>query len=270
MKLGLVGKATLLLGFLFGGLVFFMAKSSAYTSANELADHQDNLNPVYVDFTKTGWAYGLYLASYSVNKDHHYRVNYSPRAVSWTRDGIKLNMKDAVAATKWLWDSAEIHVPRKTGYGRYEVIMKPADTGGVISSFFTYTGPFYGDPHDEIDIEFLGKNRDEVEFNIFTNGEPAGSVPYKLGYNVSQAFHLYAFDWQPDAVRFYVDGEFIHSFTSKEFELPSHAGRMMINLWTGTLTDWHGEASPSARATAQYKCIAYRPSGDTTSPLCSD
>ena len=41
-------------------------------------------------------------------------------------------------------------------YGRYDAIMKAARGSGVISAFYTYTGPVFSDPHDEIDFEFLG------------------------------------------------------------------------------------------------------------------
>ena len=44
------------------------------------------------------------------------------------------------------------------GYGRYEVRMKAIKNDGVVSSFFTYTGPSDNNPWDEIDIEILGKD----------------------------------------------------------------------------------------------------------------
>lgn len=47
------------------------------------------------------------------------------------------------------------------GYGMYDVKMKPIKNDGVVSSFFTYTGPTDGTVWDEIDIEFLGKNTNQ-------------------------------------------------------------------------------------------------------------
>jgi len=43
------------------------------------------------------------------------------------------------------------------GYGYYEVRMKAAKNVGIVSSFFTYTGPSDNNPWDEIDIEFFRK-----------------------------------------------------------------------------------------------------------------
>lgn len=57
------------------------------------------------------------------------------------------------------------------GYGRYEVSMKAMKNDGVVSSFFTYTGPSDSNPWDEIDVEVLGKDTTKVQFNYFRNGQ---------------------------------------------------------------------------------------------------
>ena len=57
------------------------------------------------------------------------------------------------------------------GYGRYEVRMKAIKNDGVVSSFFTYTGPSDNNPWDEIDIEILGKDTTKVQFNYFTDSK---------------------------------------------------------------------------------------------------
>ena len=233
------------------------------------ADHKSNLKPVYIDFTKPGWERGLHFSGYSVEKDHFYRVNFEPKSIKQSDNGIRLVMSEADGRKNWDWNSAEIQMRRKTGYGYYNVLMKPAAGSGLISSFFTYTGPYYGDPHDEVDIEFLGKNLDQVEFNTHANGNPFGSVRYELGYNASEEFHLYGFDWQPGSVKFYLDGEFVHEISGPKEDMPQYAGLMMINFWTGTITEWHGEPDFEAGVAAHYLCMAYRPNGHSTSPLCA-
>ena len=240
-------------------------------SVNALfADHKSNLKPVYIDFTKPGWEQGLHFSGYSVEKDHFYRVNFEPSSIKQNDDGIRLVMSKSEGRRNWDWNSAEIQMRRKTGYGYYNVLMKPAAGSGLISSFFTYTGPYYGDPHDEVDIEFLGKNRDQVEFNTHTKGKPSGSVRYDLGYNASEEFHLYGFDWQPGSVKFYLDGEFVHEISGSKEDMPQYAGLMMINFWTGTITEWHGEPDFESGVSAHYACMAYRPNGDSKSPLCGE
>ena len=40
--------------------------------------------------------------------------------------------------------------------------MQPGRGSGLVTALFTYTGPYAGDPHDEIDIEFLGKDLTKI------------------------------------------------------------------------------------------------------------
>ena len=71
---------------------------------------------------------------------------------------------------------AEVKSTDFYGYGDYEVIMKPSTAYGTASTFFIYTGPYdlnaegKPNPWDEIDIEFLGKNTNRVQFNYYVNG----------------------------------------------------------------------------------------------------
>lgn len=245
-----------------------LQSASAAETANLMASHPSVLKPVYVDFAHGSWADGLYLSDYAVDDDHHYRTNFENSAIITEDETLHLKITESSSQRPWDWDSAEVQVVQDTGYGLYEVVMRPAQGSGLISSFFTYTGPYYGDPHDEIDIEFIGKNRDEVEFNTFRNGRASGGKRHELGYSAADEFHLYAFDWRPESVKFYVDGQLVHEVSDPKM-LPSRAGRLMINLWTGTLESWHGEAKFQPGETASYKCLSYRPTGNRTAQTCS-
>lgn len=138
-------------------------------------------------------------------------------------------------------------------YGFYAVSMKAADCSGVISSMFTYTNsPVW----DEIDIEILGKNMTQVQFNYYTNGEGGHEYLYNLGFDASEDFHEYAFDWQKDSITWYVDGTPIYRATEN---IPSHPQQIMANVWNCIgHDDWSGKFDESSLpATAQYEWIAY-------------
>ena len=166
---------------------------------------------------------------------------------------------------------AEIQHTRTTHYGRYEVVMQAARGEGVISSFFTYTGPHFGDPHDEIDFEFLGRDTTKVWVTRFADGARLPGRWIDLGFDAADGMHLYAFDWLPDRIVWYVDGVEIFRVTSEETTLPVTPGRIYINIWGGGpgQKNWSGNAPDDTQAQALYRCISFRPLG-AEGTTCSD
>ena len=95
------------------------------------------------------------------------------------------------------YSGAEVQKRGYYGFGRYEVVMQAAPGSGAVSSFFTHTDATFGDPHDEIDIEFLGNNTRQIHANVFADGQTTGSIYIDLPFDAAEEVHLYAFDWQP-------------------------------------------------------------------------
>ncbi|MEL6377495.1 MAG: family 16 glycosylhydrolase, partial [Pseudomonadota bacterium] len=89
-------------------------------------------------------------------------------------ESVILSLQPATGKVKKDFVGAEIQRRARTHYGRYEVVMRAARGNGVISSFFTYIGPYFDAPHDEVDIEFLGRDTTKLWANSFTNGRSRG------------------------------------------------------------------------------------------------
>lgn len=162
---------------------------------------------------------------------------------------------------------------QKTGwaqYGRFETIMMSAKGSGVVTGFFTHTGPYFKDPHDEIDIEFLGKNTNEIQFNIYRDGKPMGSEIQKLDYDASNEFHLYAFEWTPTRVTWFIDNEKVFETTDLDFDIPDAPQRLIAQIWTGNIFEWHGKPKFEDGTSAVVRCISYTRLEDTKSEKCSD
>ncbi len=166
---------------------------------------------------------------------------------------------------------AEIQRNGDFSFGRYEVVMRPAKGSGVVSSFFTHTFDLFGDPHDEIDFEFLGNNTRMVSVNSFTNGKAFGPKQIKLPFDAAQHKHLYAFEWLPDRIDWYVDDQRVHTITSEDYPIPQAPGRLMMSIWTGSPEQygWHGKPTFKNGVAASYYCTSFQAAGDTT-PQCSD
>ena len=157
------------------------------------------------------------------------------------------------------------------GYGRYETIMRPSGEDGIVSSFFTYTGPWSGDPHDEIDIEFVGSRPTHIEFNYFKNGVRGQYARLPLGFDASDSLNLYGYDWLPDQIIWYVNGEEIYRTQTDGSDIPTHAGTLIINAWAGTerMRVWTGPLRFGAEAQADYACLSFTPIGETARS-CAD
>lgn len=156
-------------------------------------------------------------------------------------------------------------------FGRYEVVMRAAPGSGTVSAMFTHTHEQFGDPHDEIDIEFLGKDLRMVTFNYFTDGKQHGVIRVPLPYDASQETNLYAFDWEPDRIRWYVNDTLVHTSTAEDHPIPQSASRLILQLWSGSPDqyDWHGPPTFQNGTRAAYYCLSFQNAGDT-SPQCSD
>lgn len=139
-------------------------------------------------------------------------------------------------------------------YGTYSVSMKAAKCPGVISSFFTYTG----NPWDEIDIEFLGKDTTKIQFNYYTDGKGGHEYVYDLGFDGAEDFHEYAFEWLPDSITWYVDGVAVYTATE---DIPTTSAQIMMNVWNvhDDVAAWAGKFDETQLPVcAQYEWIDYQ------------
>lgn len=225
--------------------------------------------PTFVDrlstYDKTLWL-----------KSHNWANGWEKNDTGWladhavVKDGrLLLRLSDAGAAGR-PYASGEYQTHRFFGYGRFEARIKAAAAPGIVTGFFTYTGPtFDGDPHHEIDFEFLGKAPRRVQLNYFTDGIGGRETNIDLGFDASEGFHLYAFEWRPDSIRWFVDGRLVHEETGARGPLPSVPGKIYLHLWAGKdLDDWLGRFRyPGHPLEAEVDCVAFRPL-DSSAPGC--
>lgn len=200
---------------------------------------------------------------------------------AWTRNAVtsgglkgmplELRLYPAPAESDKNFFGGQVQRQRRTHYGHYEVEMTAGRGNGVISSFFTYTGPYFGDPHDEIDFEFLGRDTTKVWVNRFAKGERLPGKWIDLGLDAAAGPNVYAFDWLPDRIIWFVNGREIHRIEAKDRVLPDIPGRIYFDIWTGGRgqTHWAGWADQSTESLAKYYCISYRLPHEQA-PSCSD
>jgi beta-glucanase (GH16 family) len=155
---------------------------------------------------------------------------------------------------------AEIITNEKFRYGYFEIRMRTPRDPGLVIGAFTFANRSEGARPNEIDIEIVGKNTRKVELTYHQSSKATSKV-VALPFDSAAGYHTYAFDWRPDAVRWYADGALIHQETDAGVARLNRPQQYIVSLWASRqLKDWVGELDPSRGPwTLDVSCIAYAP-----------
>jgi len=123
-------------------------------------------------------------------------------------------------------------------YGRFEARIKPSQGDGMLSSFFTFDDP--ADPWGEIDIELLGLYDHTVDLNTITTGQASHIRQHYIPFNPHLEFHDYGFEWTPEYVAWFIDGEEIFQQSGSHITEMDSAQKIMMNIWQPVYADWVG------------------------------
>lgn len=153
-------------------------------------------------------------------------------------------------------------------YGKVEARARLARGSGVVSSLVTIYTPWPADNWNELDVEFLGKDSDRVQFNamVYTGTLPAAPVQQSvaptqfpelvtLPFDPSQEFHIFSVEWTPLDARFSVDGGVVRTWSTEigRMTLPQN---ILLTIWASASADWAGAiTADSVPARADYDWI---------------
>jgi beta-glucanase (GH16 family) len=135
-------------------------------------------------------------------------------------------------------------------YGRFEIRMKSASGSGTVSSFFTINdywaeGISGSENWQEIDWEALGQYSNKFQTNIITAYETSHEQLHTLQYNPHVGFQTYAFEWTPDHIDFYINGQLIRRDSNSYVSTFNSRQKIMMNIWQPIWEDWVGAFDPS-------------------------
>lgn len=145
---------------------------------------------------------------------------------------------------------------RRIKYGRIETRMKAPDrkqASGYISSLFTYVNEGSPLEWEEIDVELEGGRPDKFQANlIYGNGawdwmstRKWGAWEHKIETGPVDAWRVFAFEWTPDAIRWFVDGDLVKTLSQDDIDcdprcvppqvhptpIPDNLTQVMMNFW---------------------------------------
>jgi hypothetical protein len=128
----------------------------------------------------------------------------------------------------------------------------------MLSSFFTYNDNYPATPWNEIDIEFLGRYSDDIQYNAITPGTTNHVGHRQLPYNPSHEFHTYAFEWTPTYVAWFIDGVESYRQTGSHIQTLQYAQKIMMNIWIPSAPNWAGQWNDAVLPVfAYYDYVSY-------------
>ncbi len=154
---------------------------------------------------------------------------------------------------------AEYRTKENYLYGRFEVRYIPAHREGVVSSFFTYRDPdSISTDWNEIDIEFVGRYSNIIQFNTITPGQTSHIRSNFLDFDPYIDYNNYGFEWTPDYVAWFVNGEEVYRQTGEHVATLKWPTNIMMNIWNPIWTNWVGTWDENALpAFSKYDWIKY-------------
>lgn len=178
-------------------------------------------------------------------------------ALSRGPEGLAITMDWNEQGAAKLFSSGELQSRESFQYGYFEARMKVPKGEGIVTGLFTYTQPQGRSTWEEIDIEILGRDTRTMEVTYHVHGR-SRQTGIDLGFDASEAFHTYAFEWTEDALRWYVDNRLVHEVRGARVADLRRSQRFYIQLWsTAELYRWAGHINPEeAPWVLNVACVA--------------
>lgn len=142
----------------------------------------------------------------------------------------------------------EVYSAAKQGYGTYEIRMKVPNVPSSITGFFMYYPP---DFQSEIDIEVFNDSSGKLLLTTYSDGEISNEKEVQLGFDPTQDFHDYRFEYRENQVVFYVDDSMVGLFDQG---IPKNGMQLMVNCW---YPKWLEQIPPSEDTQLLIEKVSY-------------
>jgi beta-glucanase (GH16 family) len=163
---------------------------------------------------------------------------------------------------------AEVRSRETLTYGRVRARAKLASGSAAVSALVTIYTPWPADNWNELDIECLGADPTQAQFNTQVYTGPPVTAPVTnavsptqdphmemLGFDASADFHEYTMEWTPEQATFWVDSELRYTWTDK-IALLTLPQNVLLTLWASNSTGWAGAVTDQTlAATAVYDWV---------------
>lgn len=184
---------------------------------------------------------------------------FSPSNLTLTKDNNYIFTAKKQNMEVREYSSAAITSNKSFLYGRFEAKLKPPKVSGFVTGVFLHRDS----PRQEIDIEFTGNNPTKMLTNVYYNpgvesarfdyGYRGTPLEIELGFDASEDYHLYAIEWDPNQIRWYVDNILVHTRNNwGPTPIPHLPMKFHINLWPTKSRELAGDIDDSKLPTNLY------------------
>ncbi|NVO29199.1 family 16 glycosylhydrolase [Donghicola sp. C2-DW-16] len=161
----------------------------------------------------------------------------------WSRESVDVNSSGQMTLSHTpvgsYFTCSEIQTRDFFKYGYFEASIRADHGAGRNAAFFAYAGPVHNQPHQEIDFEILTKDANSVWLNRFLDGNDFSNGELRFSSSPTSEFHHYAFVWEPNKIRWYIDGALVRT---EDTNIPTLPLKIYFSHWsTDTLTKWMGD-----------------------------
>jgi beta-glucanase (GH16 family) len=197
---------------------------------------------------------------------------FSSESVSVEEGQLHLTLIEAPAGTMDGGETkpylgAEVRSIDTIAYGRVRARARFASGSAVVSSLVTIYTPWPADDWNELDIESLGAEPSQLQFNAMVYTGPETSPPVAssvmptqdpllidVGFDVSADFHEYTIEWTPAGAFFWVDDMLVRTWTAN-IDLMDLPQNVLLTIWASNSPAWAGpvnQQTPGARASYDW------------------
>ena len=174
------------------------------------------------------------------------------KAVGWDQYQDQ-ELKDSVT-----WSSGRVESKDKFSFqfGRMAVRAKPNDSQGIWPAIWLLCQDETG--HDEIDVlEYLGQDAWDAwttnHFGILDKNKASDGIATRNYEAWCQDFHVFEVEWDPEIIKFFIDGVQVHSTTAGKDDGRDgmHTRPMFAILETQVGDGWVGDVDYTKQETKQ-------------------
>lgn len=194
-------------------------------AAVSTAQTSTTCNPLKQGSCKPNKALGKALSiDFREGESDDFKAVHAGKKIKYDKDGAKFTIESK-------GDNPTLQSKFYIMYGHVEAQIKAAPGTGIVSSFVLQS-----DDLDEVDLEWLGSDKDQVQSNYFSKGETSGYQQGKFHSidKTQDEFHNYTIEWNDDQTVWYIDGNQVRSLSSDaDGGYPQSPMSIRIGSWAG-------------------------------------